>query len=227
MLQQIDSNMCCPSHIEEQSLSVTKPPPTSSASMTIVSPSPSPSEQTKHVRFELAVEVDSAASPLDKFEKEEEWKTMWYQLDDLEEFRNEARDLCRKMRLLDEAEEQMESNSNFSGPKAPSLAKDAFTRGLEQRMCLERQRRKYLANRFIIKASQSCTEDKLAALARKCTIWATDLAIEEAARDCYRAWSESNIRKRVARPSSSDLDSSYMTEGRRVRARPSPVAVPV
>lgn len=44
-------------------------------------------------------------------------------------------------------------NSHVVIPKSPTMARDSLTRGLEQRACLERQRPKDLAIRFILKAS--------------------------------------------------------------------------
>merc|ERR1712179_746299 len=61
---------------------------------------------------------------------------------------------------------------------------------VESRACLERQRRKLLATKCIVRAAQQCQlrGDRLAALAYKCTRWASILAQEEATRDFQRAY---------------------------------------
>lgn len=151
---------------------------------------------SKHVHFQLEIDVASSSSPLDKLETEEEWRSMWYELSDLEAFREEARILCKQIDIS-------------PSPGKPCLALDENTRGLEQRCCYERQRRKYLSSRYILRASTQFEPEKLAAISRKCTAYASDLAIEEAARDYCRAWSLENSTKRVL-----NTDNS-----RRVRAR--------
>jgi hypothetical protein len=151
---------------------------------------------SKHVHFQLEVDVAKSSSPLDAFETAEEWKSMWYEFSDLEAFRQEARILCKKLDIA-------------ASPGKPSLALDENTRGLEQRCCYERQRRKYLSSRYILRASTQCEPERLAAVSRKCTAYAADLAVEEAARDYNRAWSEEIGLKRTL-----DTENS-----RRVRAR--------
>jgi hypothetical protein len=101
--------------------------------------------------------------------------------------------------------------------KKPLLAIDSNTRGLEPRICLERQRRRYVANRYILrlasqvlstKQQQHCSNtynnddtnnpmgkmttknglETLAQASRNATRWATQLAIKEASRDYIRAY---------------------------------------
>ena len=125
--------------------------------------------------------------------------TTWYRVEELEKFRSEARDMCREMKYHDELvhyadqgnSSDSESSSSSSSHRVPSLARCSLTRGLEQRTCIERQRRKYLSNRFLLKVAPKLYRDdpiKLAELARKCNAWATDLALEEASRDFTRVY---------------------------------------
>ncbi len=148
---------------------------------------------TKRVRFAVETEETSSPSPLDRFDTEEEWRSIWYQQEELEQMRSEARELCRQMRILAEAATSL---CDPDSPRLPTMAKDPLTRGLEQRSCLERQRRKFLANKFIVKAASKLESEpvKLAAIATRCTGWATDLAVEEAARDYFRAYSHAGKR---------------------------------
>jgi hypothetical protein len=177
----------------------------------------------RRVGFCETVEFIASASPLDLLEEEtsaaapfcssqeESRNCLWYEARDLEDFRTEARDLCRQMRSemmmvvqqQQQQQQQQESNNNNTGDDndyslhqqqnvhvggGVSLARDNQTRGLEQRSCLERQRRRYLANKCIVRAQYKLTPDRLSALACKCTQWAAELATEEAARDFVRAY---------------------------------------
>ena len=165
----------------------------------IVTPPPK-----KSVSFASSVEVMSNPSPLNPLLDRDEtdaWKEeLWYPQDDLTEFRSEARDLCRQMRLW--------SNNQHEKGRC-LLAFDPETRGLEQRSCLERQRRKYLSNRFVLKAAWKLNNepDKLAAVCHKINGWATEIAVEEGSRDFQRAYGD---RKRSLSSGGSE---------RRVRAR--------
>ena len=157
----------------------------------LVTPSPIPSDE-KHVWFAVDVEISSGPSPLDRIESRAEWKSLWYEKDDLKAQRNEVRDSARRMRQLDDTARALVEPSDQ--PREPSLARDPFTRGIEQRSCLERQRRKLSANRFIVQEAQKLRNDpnKLAAVARKHTVWASELAVKEAARDYFWAWRGEN-----------------------------------
>ena len=94
----------------------------------------------------------------------QERNEMWYQTDDLDEFKAEARDLCRKLRV--------------------SPDNEAISRGLEHRVSLERQKNKALAIRCILKAQRRfANPEHVAMVARKCTTWAKEVALVEASRD--------------------------------------------
>lgn len=154
-----------------------------------------PASTQKHVRFSEHVQVSNACSPLDLLESSEEWTAIWYRVADLGVFRNEVREMCTQIRLLDKDVTLLADTTTTAGgeTRLPSLARGPLTRGLEQRSCPERQRRKYLTTRFILKAAsklQHVDPIKLANVAHKCTRWATEVAVEEAARDYFRAWND-------------------------------------
>lgn len=180
--------------------------PYTSASVT---PEPQRPPARRKVRFAEVVYVCTSPSPLEQINTIE-WGNVWYLQEELEAQRNEARELCRQMRFVSDTTD----SANPTEPATPSLARDPLTRGLEQRSCLERQRRKYLALKFIVRAASKLRNDssKLAALSARCTAWAADLAREEAARDFFRAYQTPNHAQKK-RPSLDD-DSA-----RRVRIR--------
>ena len=124
-------------------------------------------------------EIIPLPSPLDQM-AESDVPDLWHSAVEMDTFRKEARDVCRKMRLCEE---------NPTPAGECSMAKCQLTRGLEGRSCLERQRRKMLAAKCIVRAQSTLEPDRLAALARRCTSWAANLAQEEAARDYLRAQS--------------------------------------
>lgn len=141
----------------------------------------------RRVLFASENDTTSIPSPISYLFAEDEqsdsWKSdLWYQAKDLAEFREEARNLCRRLTCPDPR------------PYAGN------TRGLEQRLCPERKRRKYISNRCIVYASKkicgsnSWDADRLAALCQKINEWATELAVIEGARDFDRAWREERKR---------------------------------
>jgi hypothetical protein len=106
---------------------------------------------------------------------QEERDEIWYQSIQLEGFKTQARNQCRKMRVcchIAVEEEEKES-----------------PRGLEHRVCLERQKNKVLGMRCILKAqSQFSNSDHIAMVAIKCTAWAREVALVEASRDFCEAY---------------------------------------
>jgi hypothetical protein len=139
--------------------------------------------QRRRVSFSGSTCVIPITSPLDRLSSQEQ-SALWYHVTDLDHFRTEVRDLCRKMRVSTEP-----VLSSTVGTSTYSLGAHFHTRGLEQRACLERQRRKYLAARCILRAQSKVESgEHLAIIAHKCTAWATILAREEAARDVIRAY---------------------------------------
>ena len=55
---------------------------------------------------------------------------------------------------------------------------------------MERQRRKYLTTKCVVRGQHGLDEDRLAQLSVRCTKWAAELAVEEAARDFVHAYYE-------------------------------------
>mmetsp|Transcript_7491 Transcript_7491/g.15643 ORF Transcript_7491/g.15643 Transcript_7491/m.15643 type:complete len:144 (-) Transcript_7491:85-516(-) len=92
--------------------------------------------------------------------------------------------MCRQLRLTSSAST---SRNNNRKELLPCLGHQS--RGLEQRACLERQRRKFISIRFIVKSQSLHDPNTLAALSQKCTQWASQLAVQEATRDHDRAMS--------------------------------------
>jgi hypothetical protein len=141
------------------------------------------SQRRRRVAFSENTSVIPLMSPLDRLSTQEQ-SALWYHVTDLDHFRTEVRDLCRKMRVSSEPVQE-----SCVGTSTYSLGAHFHTRGLEQRACLERQRRKYLAARCILRAQSKVESgEHLAVIAHKCTAWATVLAREEAARDVIRAY---------------------------------------
>jgi hypothetical protein len=153
----------------------------------------------KRVRFQEGgvILVCPAPSPLERLDSVDEWADVWYGQKDVAEFHGEARNLCRMMRACNVATKTEERGH----ANAPLLAKDTLTRGLEQRMCRERQRRKLLATRIIVRAANDKMRndpDQLAELAQRCNAWATALAIQEAERDHFRAVDDEYAQQEIA-----------------------------
>lgn len=90
-------------------------------------------------------------------------------------------------KLVHDDNEKSENNSSAEDDDEDDRR---HSRGLEQRCCLERQRRKYLTNRCIVRAQKQLTPGQLAELARRCTLWASALAVEEGRRDYIRAYKQ-------------------------------------
>jgi hypothetical protein len=152
---------------------------------------------------------------------------MWYNISDLRAFRDEARNTCRAMRVYHQKTDPHNNNndndntmSKNNGLQSPCLSMDESTRGLEQRCCLERQRRKLVASRYILQiaSDSSCEAETLAQLYRKLTSWASTLAMEEAARDFHRAW---KISSGSSSSSSATTTASVVEPNPRKRSRPS------
>ena len=167
--------------------------------------------------------------------------TSWYSASELENIRDEVRDLCRKLRVVatdpcaagseeDSPAASASSENHDNHPtsletktaktdqvfaiatswsvsptsagsgssnssdgtaavvKTCSMALSAASRGLESRVCTERQRRRYLATKCVVRAQSKLMPDRLAGLSMRCTQWAADLAQKEATLDYERAY---------------------------------------
>jgi hypothetical protein len=111
---------------------------------------------------------------------------LWYQQIDLDEFKNNARHLCRQIRDCDAVIDQPMLDTRIDIALA---TENHCARGLEHRISLERQRNKFLTMRAVLKAQQRYdSPDKLAIIASKCTAWAKEIALCTGYQDFYQAY---------------------------------------
>ena len=138
----------------------------------------SPEPPNRRVAFAENVDIISSASPWDIVDPSQ-LSDLWYGVFELDDFRTEVRELCRALRT-----------HCTQGPDAKvcAFAHGQHTRGLEQRSCLERQRRKYLTMKCVVRGQHGLDEERLAQLSLRCTKWAAELAVDEAARDFAQAY---------------------------------------
>lgn len=117
----------------------------------------------------------------------EDYTNIWYFAQELESFKNDVRMACQTMR----------DDGLASGNSAASIIynSDNFTtRGLEQRMCKNRQRNKVLSIWGTLKAQQRNKDPEfIAMIARKCSFTAAQLAYMEAARDYCEIYNPGEI----------------------------------
>ena len=184
--------------------------------------------ESRHVHFQEGITVISSpsTSSINVDSSDADSYSSWYQLNELDAFRNDARAICREMRyrdtlvrFADNSQSSSDSDSSSSSAtktRLPSMARSSLTRGLEQRSCDERQRRKYLANRFILRIAPKlyrADPDKLAEVSQKCNAWATELAREEAARDYARVYAKRDTK----RPTFEGYSMSQSESSKRIR----------
>jgi hypothetical protein len=141
--------------------------------------------------------VSSCSSPLQKVQTENEWNSIWYTSSELYTMRQEARVLCTLLKY----------SKNNSKTKTTAATKMQYnyllddTRGLEKRVCRERQRRRYIAIKCIVRAANSSptllignnkhdTTTRLAAIAQRCNAYATNIALIEGTRDFFDAYND-------------------------------------
>lgn len=165
--------------------------------------------EPRHVHFQEHITIIpppslDSSNHNDNNDSEPDTYSTWYQWNELDAFRNDARELCREMRYRDtlvsytvdsstnsSSDSDSSASSSSTTARLPTMARSSLTRGLEQRSCDERQRRKYLATRFVLKIAPKLYRtdpEKLAEVSQKCNAWATELAKEEAARDYARVY---------------------------------------
>lgn len=112
--------------------------------------------------------VTRASSPALTTEERDE---LWYNPSEMNRFKNEARETSRRIRR-----NCISSN-------------DECTRGLEQRISMDRQRNKWLAIRAILKAQDTCASPhELARIASRCTAWAKEVSLLTGHADYYAAY---------------------------------------
>ena len=196
----------------------------------------------KQVTFYPTVQYIAAEHKVDNDEND-----LWYNINDMQAFREQARVESQQLHLGlpktdsedTEATTPTMNNKNNKNPKVAkpcTLAVNDATRGLEARFCRERNRRKYLATKCVVRAQSKLTPDRLATLSSRCSKWAVDLAHTEAVRDYQRAYGttaskECNVdeqpphaqqqqsRNQVSKRSLNGSSSPHELGDRRVRAR--------
>jgi hypothetical protein len=182
------------------------------------------SSPSRKVTFDNQVNAIPSMSPLDILDDVSQLGALWYGVLELDNFRTEVRELCRQMR-----------QKCTAGPdsKVCTFSPCTGQRGLEQRSCLERQRRKYLTIKCVVRGQQGLSQENLAQLSLRCTKWATELAHEEARRDFVAAYNHDAMDEDDAPAEGEQLSSSSdglkrtgtgvaadeLLEARRVRPR--------
>ena len=129
----------------------------------------------KGVRFHEA-RVVSLLVPGSEMSQTER-NVLWYHTSELDAFKTQARNQCRQMRVTCAIE--------CVSPFQQQHLYEESCRGLEHRICLERQKNKVLAIRCTLKAQSRFNHnaDDIALVAVKCTAWAKEVAMVEASRD--------------------------------------------
>jgi small-conductance mechanosensitive channel len=125
-----------------------------------------------HVTFRPEDEVHVVSTALSCLKSRQERHQMWYNKDDIKEFRREAQRLSKRFR---------------DAPQ--SYVDDDHTRGLELRSSLQRQNRKQMIVKRILEAQQEAsTPEDLARIAQQHSEWARKLALAQAHKDYYSAY---------------------------------------
>lgn len=136
--------------------------------------------QRRRVNFRPDVEVIPISSPLDKVDASA-WLELFYQSSALDTFREETREQSRRLRNV--LQQALEEDTPLSSSDC-----DYCIRGLEHRLCFERQRRKCMARKIIVKLQSQVNRERLAETAQLMSAWARALAIEDACREYLRSY---------------------------------------
>jgi hypothetical protein len=135
-----------------------------------------PQMQPRRVSFSEREVVDTM-SQSSVFQLEDDQSSTWYLPQELQVFKTQVRLSTQEIR-----NKGISSGNNATATIYNTL--DYPTRGLEQRICKNRQRNKALAIWGTLKAQQRNNDPEfIAMIARKCSHSATQLAYMEAARD--------------------------------------------
>jgi len=109
----------------------------------------------------------------------------WYHHSEIENFRCNARFLCRKLR----------SNLTVDVDVGVGADVDNDARGLELRASIDRQKRKFLTLKFVVMAQCKIVDPvSLAILSSKCTAWSNDVAILDGQRDYFAAYDPKHLK---------------------------------
>jgi len=163
-----------------------------------------------------------------------EHRNAWYFHHELEYFKNEVRTACQTIR-----DDGLSSGNSVASTIYNST--NFTTRGLEQRMCKNRQRNKALSVWGTLKAQQRNRDPEfIAMIARKCSFSAAQLAYMEASRDYCEIYNPGQIeslskqieifasqafpiklKRKTPDPTSEPTNTDFMpnTNGRNVRLR--------
>jgi hypothetical protein len=127
-------------------------------------------KQNRYVHFRdtrTEISIESLAC-LSEMEKDE----LWFTDREIECFKARARALCVDLAGLGAAAIVMDDDDNEN------------IRGLELRLCQERQKRKYMIVQAILRAQKRFKDPKqLSYIARKCSVWSKTVAVIVAQRD--------------------------------------------
>jgi hypothetical protein len=149
--------------------------------------SPKKKNKQRRVHFHEARVVDLIL-PFYEMSAEEK-SSIWYSDNELCEFKESVRDLCRGLR----------SNQTSA---ASSNKDDSFLRGLEHRINFDRLRHKVLSNRCILMAQGYVhSDDQLGDISRKCSEWSTEMAQLQATSDFCQVY-QPDMLHHVPEPSS-------------------------
>lgn len=137
--------------------------------------------QQRRVRF-LEARVVGIVAPRSSITMEEHQR-VWYPIHEMDSFKTEIRTMCQKI-CEDRQQQQLAHASGNTVANAATDSPAVLTRGLEHRICKNRQRNKAIAIWGTLKAQQRNNDPEfIAMIARKCSMLAKELAITEATRD--------------------------------------------
>jgi hypothetical protein len=178
------NTMCCLND-PNQSLPVVEPIRIDADAILLKRTVPVTVVRTRRVSFEKSEHVLTVAASSTM--TEEERSGLWYQQSDLNQFKNEAKGECRRIR-----DDLLDRDILLDFELAHCSHMIECTRGLEHRVSIERQKNKYLSIRAIIKAQQRYSKpEQLAHVSLKCTAWSKELALVTGSQDFYQAYNPS------------------------------------
>lgn len=192
--------------------------------------------RTRKVSFEQSEHVLIVAAS--SIMTQEERSGLWYQQSDLDKFKNEAKDVCRRIR-----DDLLDRDIRLDLELGHSSHVIECTRGLEHRVSIERQKNKCLTIRAILKAQQRYSKpEQLAHVSLKCSAWSKELALVTGYQDFYQAYNPSLAhlvpctptvkfptitKKRPASDTSSESESSDAERGPAFKQRRTYSPIPI
>mmetsp|Transcript_3780 Transcript_3780/g.7232 ORF Transcript_3780/g.7232 Transcript_3780/m.7232 type:complete len:153 (-) Transcript_3780:67-525(-) len=141
-------------------------------------------------------------------ETSEQVGDLWFTAHELNTIRSDFRALCRELRA------RKYCSSHHDDSTIVSASFHSPTRELEQRISLERQRRRVLTAKFVVRKQHDLSADRLAQVVQKITQWAAELAVQEACSD-----SEDDGDQQQQHTAKRPLEDGVCTEQRCVRPR--------